>query len=101
LTDAMFSDSMVYFTIGLCFLGVGIGLLTERLIRQGRVPFFVLSLLSLIVLTLGQAVPLIIFSGESSFFVGRTAIFQILYTLVFCLPLFAIGKRLGRKNEKI
>jgi len=100
LLDNAFSDNTVLFTIALAALGLGVGLASEYLLSRGFPSYLLCSAAALLLLAFLQMFSLLVFHGESPLALIRVGALQSLYSMLFVLPIYYLGRRLGRGNQK-
>jgi cell shape-determining protein MreD len=95
--DMSVAGSSYLFTVSLAAAGFFVGFLSEFILARGFPSFFVLSLMVLCLLSLLQMFRYLVFDGISFSILGKVALYQILYSAVFILPLYYPIRRITRR----
>ena len=88
LCDLSLGEGTVAFTVFLTLAGFFTGFLAEFLLSRGFPSFLLLSLAVLLLAVLLQLFPLLAAPGAPLAALGRAALIQTLYSLVFVLPVY-------------
>ena len=85
------------FTILLAALGLGVGLLSTYLLSRGLPSYLLCGAVALLVIAAFQMFPLLVFLRQSPGALLRVAGLQSVYSMLFTLPLYYVGRSLGRQ----
>lgn len=96
LCDMSFNQPTIAFTLILTFLGIWLGFLAETLLVRGFPSYLFLSFSTLLICSLGQMFPLMFMHGVPFGPLFDTAIRQILYSLVFAIPMYYLTRFVSR-----
>lgn len=96
LCDVSMNQPTIMFTVVLTFIGVATGLLAETVLSRGFPSFAVLCAAALVILALFQMGRLLFFSATPRILLLKTAGIQVLYSLIFVLPLYFPVRGLGK-----
>ena len=96
LSDAAFFNSVILFTVLLTATGMGTGLLSTYLLSRGFPSYLICSAAALMLIALFQLFPLLVFHRQAPTALFFVAVVQTLYSLLFVVPLYYLGRRVGR-----
>ena len=88
LCDFAFSGSVVFFTILLTVIGVGLGLASTYLLNRGRLTYMLCVVIALFTIAFLQMFPFLVFDRVTPFALLHVALLQSLYSLLFALPIY-------------
>ena len=94
--DVSFTQPVASMTVLLMLTGVIVGFLSETVIAHGFPAYLVCGLLALVASSFIQMFPLIFFQGIPALVLLPTASFEILFSMIFAVPLYFVSRRLGR-----
>lgn len=100
MSDAAFSGHVVFFTALLTALGFFVGHLAASVLTRGFWAHVLCSFLVLLVIAVLQLFPLLVFYRQPPVALFTVALYQTLYSMAFALPLYYVGRGLGRKGVK-
>lgn len=86
--DMGYAGQTVLFTVLLAVIGFFCGVLGKYLMHKGFLSYLVLTLLSMAVITFCQMFPFLFFTDTNAAAVYRTGLIQVLYSLVWAVPVF-------------
>ncbi len=96
LCDLATNQPMIEFTLLLTLLGLAIGILSETMLTRGFPSCIVCSAVVLVICAFVQAFDLLFFDKVSFWPIGRTALIQTGYSLLFCLPAYWMARPISR-----
>jgi len=99
LCDIAFLGSTALFTILLTAIGMGVGLLSEYLLRHGFPSYCLCGVAALIAVAALQMFPLLVFFRQPPLALLRVAVLQTLYSILFIVPLYYVARALGRRSR--
>ncbi len=99
LCDFSVADTTVLFTVYLTILGFGAGLLSEYVLARGFPSFFVCSIVSLLLAAFLQSFKFLVYQGVSPLIIGRTALFQTIYSMFFVLPVYYSVRTISSRTK--
>ncbi len=97
LCDVSFNQPVAVMTVTLTIVGIVAGVLFETIIVRGF-PTYLISCASVLVLI--SFIPmfsLVFFNNVEFSALMHTGLLQVLYSLIFALPVYPVVRRLGRK----
>jgi hypothetical protein len=86
--DMGYSEQLIMFTVLFCAMGFFSGVLGRYLLHRGFVSYMALLAVMLSVLTLCQVFPFLFFTDTAPWPVWRTGLLQVLWSLVWAMPLY-------------
>ena len=93
--DVAFTQPVASMTVLLMLAGLIIGFLSETIIARGFPAYFVCGLLVLVVSSFVQMFSLLFFQGIPATVLLPTAGYEILFSMIFSVPLYFVSRRLG------
>lgn len=99
LCDLSFNQPTIMFTVILTVIGILVGFLAETVVARGFPAYVALCAAALIIVTFVQMASLLFFAGAAQTVLLKTAAIQIVYSLVFTLPLYFISRALGKSAQ--
>lgn len=97
LCDISIADSFFMFTVTLAVIGFFSGFFSEFILARGFPSFFVLSLISLVLIAFLQMFKYLVFYRISFMVLSKVALFQILYSALFIIPVYYPVRRITRR----
>lgn len=96
LCDMSFNEPTIAFTLILTFLGICMGFASETVLIHGFPSYLLLSFCALFVCSLTQMFPLMFFRGVPFISLFDIALRQIIYSLIFTVPMYYLTRFVGR-----
>ena len=96
LCDMSFNQPTIVFTITLAIAGILLGALSDSLLVRGFPSYFLCSVGILVLCTFVQMVPLLFFRQVALAPLLDTAWRQLLYSVVFILPMYYLSRFVSR-----
>ena len=100
LCDMSFNHPPIVFTIFLTLTGLIVGMLAERILMNGFPSFLFCSVIILLLTGFIQMFSQLFFYGAPFFALCKTAIFQMLYSLILIIPIYYASKSVGRLRRR-
>ncbi|MDR2590414.1 MAG: hypothetical protein LBC71_05455 [Oscillospiraceae bacterium] len=101
LCDISFNQPVGIFTVTLTIIGLFIGALSDAVVLQGFATYFLMCATTLVISTIVQIVPLIVYLGIPPQALIGTAIGQFVYSLVLAFPLWFFIRALGKRADRV
>jgi hypothetical protein len=99
LCDISMADSFLLFTVTLTVIGFFTGFFSEFIIARGFPSFFVLSVISLILIALLQMFKYLVFYKVDFMLLSKVALYQTLYSAIFIIPVYYPVRRVTRRTR--
>lgn len=96
LCDASLGQPAVLFTILLTVCGLTVGILGETVLARGFPSFLTCCTGTLVLCVFCQALPLLIYAGAPIRALAMTALAQLVYSILFALPVYRMARTLSR-----
>lgn len=97
LCDLFFASQTVLFTVLFPLMGFAVGLLADFYLNRRFMTYVILAVLALLLAAFCQMFGLLIYKGENSWALWRTAILQTLWSTPFVFPSYYLCKIFPRK----
>lgn len=97
LCDVSFNQPVIVMTVVLTAVGIIVGVLSETIMARGFPTYFLSCAAVLVMTSFVSIFPLVFFANVEFSALLRTGVLQVLYSIVFTLPIYPIVRSLGRK----
>ena len=94
--DVSFAQPVASMTVLLMLIGLIVGFLSETIMAKGFPAYFVCCVLALSAVSVVQMFSLVVFREIPVVVLLPTAGFEILFSMLFSIPLYFVSRRLGR-----
>ena len=98
LCDLSLGSQTVMFTVLFPLIGFAVGFFTDFFLNRRLFSYAVMAVISLLLAAFCQMFGLLIFRGENSWALWRTALLQTLWSVPFLFPAYYICKILPRRE---
>ena len=100
LCDVSFNQPVIIMTVVLTLVGIFVGILSETIMSPGFPTFFLCCLAALILTSFVSMFSLLFFSGVDMSALLKVGLKQILYSMIFIVPIYFFVRALGQKTVK-
>jgi cell shape-determining protein MreD len=100
LTDLSFNQPLALFTVILTLAGVGVGAMADTVIAKRFGTYFLSCVAVLAFCAIVQLSPLLIFGAAPILTLFNTALWEIVYSLVFTIPIWLAIRRIVSISEE-
>lgn len=97
LCDVSFNQPVAIMTVTLTVMGILVGVLSETIMARGFPTYLLCCAAALVLTSFISIFQLVFFTGVEFSALLQTGVLQMLYSIIFSLPIYPIVRALGRK----